>query len=52
MTKYSTEIKIKVVEDYVNNAGGYEFLTKKYGVNNESDNRKWESAFQSQGYDG
>lgn len=52
MSKYSTELKIKVVKVYLNNEGGYGFLAKKYGISNESIVKRWINAFNSQGYDG
>lgn len=32
MAKYSLIFKLKVVTAYLNGEGGYEYLTKKYGV--------------------
>lgn len=52
MSKYSTELKMKVVKAYLNNEGGYEFLAKKYGISNKSIVKRWIKAFNSQGYDG
>lgn len=52
MSKYSTELKIKVVKAYLNNEGGCKFLAKKYGISNESLVRRWINAFKSQGYEG
>lgn len=52
MTKYSSELKMKVVEAYLNNEGGCEFVAKKYGISNEALVRKWVNAFKSQGHDG
>ncbi|MFM1581854.1 transposase [Helcococcus bovis] len=51
MSKYSTELKMKVVKAYLNNEGGCKFLAKKYEINNESIVRRWINAFNSQGYD-
>jgi len=52
MTKYSTEFKIKVVEAYLNNEGGYGFLAKKYGVSNKELIRRWVNSYNTQGYEG
>ena len=52
MSKYSTELKMKVVKAYLNNEGGCGFLAKKYGISNESIVRRWINAFNSQGYEG
>lgn len=52
MTKYSTELKIKVVKAYLNNEGGYTLLAEKYGISTESIVRTWINAFKSQGYEG
>lgn len=52
MAKYSTELKIKVVEAYLNNEGGYETLANSYGISNESIVRRWVNAYKSQGYEG
>ena len=32
MAKYSLIFKLKVVTAYLNGEGGYEYLTKKYGL--------------------
>ena len=52
MAKYSTEFKMKVVNAYLNNEGGYKFLAKKYGISNEIIVRRWVNTFKSQGYEG
>ena len=36
MTKYSTEFKMKIVQEYLNEEGGYKYLTDKYGLNDYS----------------
>ena len=45
MAKYSLTFKLKVVTAYLNGEGGYEYLTKKYGVKDTSQVRRWISAF-------
>ena len=52
MTKYSTELKIKVVKAYLNNEGGCKFLAEKYGISDKSIVRRWINAFNAQGYEG
>ena len=32
MTKYSTEFKMKIVQEYLNKEGGYKYLTDKYQI--------------------
>ena len=52
MAKYSLIFKLKVVTAYLNGEGGYEYLTKKYGVKTTSQVRRWISAFKKFGKDG
>ena len=52
MAKYSLIFKLKVVTAYLNGEGGYEYLTKKYGVKTTSQVRRWISAFKEFGEDG
>ncbi|PQL12947.1 IS3 family transposase [Veillonella sp. S13053-19] len=52
MAKYNLIFKLKVVTAYLNGEGGYEYLTKKYGVKTTSQVRRWISAFKEFGKDG
>ena len=52
MAKYNLTFKLKVVTAYLNSEGGYEYLTKKYGVKATSQVRHWISAFKEFGKDG
>ena len=52
MAKYNLIFKLKVVTAYLNGEGGYEYLTKKYGVKATSQVRHWISAFKEFGKDG
>ena len=52
MAKYSLIFKLKVVTAYLNGEGGYEYLTKKYGLKTTSQVRRWISAFKAFGKDG
>ena len=45
MAKYSLTFKLKVVTAYLNGEGGYEYLTKKYGVKTTSQVRRWVYVF-------
>ena len=52
MAKYSFIFKLKVVTAYLNGEGGYEYLTKKYGLKTTSQVRRWISSFKEFGKDG
>ena len=52
MAKYSLIFKLKVVTAYLNGEGGYEYLTKKYGLKTTSQVRRWISVFKEFGKDG
>ena len=52
MTKYGTEIKMKVIRAYLNNEGGYKFLAKKYGISSASIVERWINSYKTQGYEG
>ena len=52
MAKYNLTFKLKVVTAYLNGEGGYEYLTKKYGVKATSQIRHWISVFKEFGKDG
>lgn len=49
MTKYSFELKLKVVQDYDNGVGGCDYLAKKYHVTNEAIVRRWVKAYKELG---
>ena len=52
MAKYSLTFKLKVVTAYLNGEGGYEYLTRKYGVKTKSQVRRWIYVFKEFGKDG
>ena len=52
MKKYSTEFKMKIVQEYLNKEGGYKYLTDKYGLSNHSVVRRWINSYKTQGYEG
>ena len=52
MAKYSLIFKLKVVTAYLNGEGGYEYLTRKYGVKTKSQVRRWIYVFKEFGRDG
>lgn len=49
MSKYSVELKKKVVEAYANGEGGYQALAKAYGVASDEVVRRWIKAYQVMG---
>ena len=52
MAKYSYEIKLKVVQAYLNGAGGYKYLSKKYDVSHHSLVETWINAYREFGKEG
>ncbi|MSB17873.1 MULTISPECIES: IS3 family transposase [Bacillota] len=52
MKKYSTEFKMKIVQEYLNEEGGYKYLTDKYGLSDHSVVRRWVNSYKTQGYEG
>ena len=52
MKKYSTEFKMKIVQEYLNKEGGYKYLTDKYGLSDHSVVRRWVNSYKTQGYEG
>lgn len=49
MSKYSFDFKKKVVMEYLNGEGGWDYLTKKYKLGTNSQLRRWVSAYQQLG---
>lgn len=47
--KYSKELKMQVVQDYLNGIAGYGSLAKKYGVSDKAVVRKWVEGYQREG---
>ena len=52
MAKYSYEIKLKVVQAYLNGEGGYKYLSKKYDVSHHSLVETWINAYREFGKEG
>ena len=52
MSKYSFEFKKKVVLDYLNGKGGYEYLAKKYNIPSDIGVRTWVAAYKTFGDEG
>ena len=52
MAKYSYEIKLKVVQAYLNGEGGYKYLSKKYDVSHHSLVKTWINAYREFGKEG
>lgn len=49
MAKYSYEFKKEVVRAYLSGEGGYEYLTKKYGISTTKRIREWVAAYREFG---
>lgn len=47
MAKYSYELKMKIVEDYMNGQRNYRFLAGKYGVAYASSVKKWVKSYKT-----
>ena len=45
MTKYSYELKKKVVSAYLNDEGGYEYLSKRYDISHHDIVRRWVKSY-------
>ena len=45
MAKYNFEFKKKLVLEYLNGKDGYNFISKKYGMNYSSQLRSWSAAY-------
>ena len=52
MAKYNFEFKKKVVMEYLEGKGGWDFLTAKYGLGTNSQLRRWVSAYKQFGDEG
>ncbi|CAI3341743.1 transposase family protein [Enterococcus cecorum] len=52
MAKYSFELKLKLVHDYLSGQGSIWFLAKKYGVKTNSQIEKWINAYKELGEEG
>ena len=52
MSKYSFEFKKKIVMEYLDGEGGWDYLTKKYELGTNSQLRRWVSAYQQLGDEG
>ncbi len=52
MTKYDYELKKQAVKAYLNGEGGYEFISKKYGITAKALVEKWVNAYKTLGDDG
>ncbi len=52
MAKYSYEFKKKVVNDYLNNKGSYEFLANKHGIKASSNLKTWVKTYEKYGEEG
>jgi transposase len=52
MAKYSYEFKKKIVDDYNNNKGGYQYLANKYRLPDKKLVRQWVTNYKAFGDDG
>ena len=52
MAKYSTELKTKIVKEYLESNSSYQNLVNKYCIPDKSMIRRWVCAYKSQGIEG
>ena len=52
MSKYSFELKKKVVDAYLHGEGGYRYISEKYGVKNKRQVLNWVRSYEKLGDDG
>lgn len=50
--KYSVELKIKAVTDYLDGNGGYKYIAKKYGLKNHRQVYDWVKIYKGKGKEG
>lgn len=52
MAKYSFELKIKIIKEYLDGGGGYNYLAKKYGVKSKTQIENWVRIYEEFGEEG
>ncbi len=52
MAKYSCEFKLKLVQEYLNGKGSYDYLAKKYNIPSCTPLKEWVAAFKEFGKEG
>lgn len=52
MAKYSYEIKQRVVQEYLNGEGSYEYLANKHNIPSHTPIREWVAAYKAMGKEG
>ena len=52
MAKYSFDFKLRIVMDYLNGEGSADYLRKKYGVNNNTQVKRWINQYNQFGDEG
>lgn len=52
MAKYSFELKLKIIHEYLEGKGGYGYLAKKYSVKNEIQVMRWVNSYRKFGEEG
>ena len=52
MAKYSFELKLKIIHEYLEGKGGYVYLAKKYSVKSKKQVEDWVNSYQEFGEEG
>lgn len=52
MSKYSFELKMTIIHEYLKGKGGYPYLAKKYGIKSMGQVRYWVKSYQEFGKEG
>lgn len=52
MAKYSDELKIKIINAYLENEGSFKDLSKKYGITDPTSVKKWIRIYDQRGLEG
>ncbi|MDT2850231.1 transposase, partial [Vagococcus carniphilus] len=52
MAKYNFELKIKIIKEYLDGEGGYNYLAKKYGVKSKTQIENWVRVYKEFGEEG
>lgn len=52
MVKYSFELKLKIVEDYLSGQGGYKFPSEKYHLKSRQQIVNWVASYKKYGATG
>ncbi|SET15558.1 Transposase and inactivated derivatives, partial [Enterococcus malodoratus] len=52
MAKYSFELKVKIVQEYLDGKGGAKYLSKKHGIKSERQVKDWINVYREFGEEG